>query len=80
MKIKTIVGRWSESDKIDREVESFINAIKDEHELVDLKVSTSERIMIVQVIYSERDVVRPRKSFKAKAGKGKVDGGEAQVN
>lgn len=75
MKFKTIISRTSDAPQFDKAVELFCEGVKVE----DIRFSNSDHMLVAVVIYGEKDESRTRGNSKAKTGKGKADGGEAQA-
>ena len=72
MKFKTVVGRVAYSDDFDKLMEKTIAELGDA-QIQEVKLATSDRIVIAVIVYLELAVpeeVKPK--AKAKSGKGKT--------
>ena len=77
MKIKTLRFRLSDSAQFDKSLEDFCSSVR----VSNLIISNSDSMIVAVVLYGEKDEpIKPTgRNTKAKAGKGKTDGGEAQA-
>lgn len=66
MKVKTLVSRISDADKMDVEIEKFAESVKESGmELKDIKTACGEYYIVTQFFLEEKKASGSRRSSKA---------------